>query len=196
MRRRLRAFGADRRAAALVEAALIFPILLTLLLGTFEVSAFVRANGRLTDAASAIADLIAQQTNGLTSGTSGVLGSFCKAAKFVMTPFSAAAASGQPGAFSAAMASVTNQSGTVLVDWESDASCSVSATALGASAKTLATSSVNQVPNAGDSIIVIKVTYIYSGLLQVILPGNFVLSQVAFARPRGNATISCTSPCS
>lgn len=195
MRRRL-AFGADRRAVALVEAALVFPILLTLLLGTYEVSAYVRANGRMTDAASAMADLIAQQTNGVTGGTSGVLGSFCKAGKFVMTPFAAAGTSGQAGAFSAAMASVTNRSGTASLDWESDASCSVSATALGATATTLATSSVNQVPNAGDSIIVVKVTYIYSGLLQLILPGNFVLSQVAFARPRGNATISCSSPCS
>lgn len=194
--RLLWAFGADCRATALVEAALLFPILLTLLLGTYEVSAFVRATGRMTDTASAIADLIAQQTNGVTSGTSGVLGNFCKAGKFVMTPFPAAAASGQAGAFSAAMASVTNRSGTASLDWESDASCSVTATALGATAATLATSSVDQVPNAGDSVIVVKVTYIYRGLLQVILPGNFVLSQVAFARPRSNATVSCSSPCS
>lgn len=194
--RLLRAFSADRRATALVEAALVFPILLTLLLGSYEVSAFVRANGRMTDAASAIADLIAQQLNQVTSGTSGVLGSFCKAGRFVMTPFAVTGTAGQAGAFSAAMASVTNQSGTVSLDWESDASCSVTATALGAAAKTLATASVNQVPNAGDSIIVVKVTYVYSGLTQLILPGNFVLSQVAFARPRGNATISCVSPCS
>jgi Flp pilus assembly protein TadG len=194
--RRLRALRQDCRAVALIEAALIFPIMLVMLLGTFEVSSFVRANGRLTDAATAIADLIAQQTNGVTGGTAGVLGSFCKAGKFVMTPFPATGASGQSGAFSAAMASVTNQSGTASLDWESDASCSITATALGATATTLATASVNQIPNAGDSVIVVKVTYIYSGLLQMILPGNFVLSQIAFARPRGNATISCTSPCS
>ena len=185
----------DRRAAAMVEAALIFPLLATMLLGTFELSQYVRATARVTNAATAIADLVAQQSAAITGGSTGVLGNFCKAGKFVMTPFATAGTAGQVGAFAAAIASVTNNAGTASVDWESDAACGISATALGATATTLATSPTNTVPNAGDSVIVVKVTYLYKGVTQSILPGTFTLSQITLARPRSGTTVSCTSPC-
>lgn len=190
-----RALARDRRGSAIIEAALIFPLLVTLMLGMFEVSQYVRANGRVTNAATTIADLVGQQGS-ITGGTSGILGSFCQAGKYVMAPFSTSGTSGNAGAFSAAIASVTNNSGTVSVDWESDASCSVSATALGSAATSLATSPTNLVPNAGDTVIVVKVTYVYSGVTKAILPGSFTFSQIAFARPRSGLTVTCTSSCS
>lgn len=196
MRRSLRTLAADRRGTALLEAALIFPLMVTMLLGTFELSQYVRANGRVTNAASAIADLVAQQGSGISGGSSGVLGNFCKAGKLMMTPFPTSGGAGQAGAFTAAIVSVTNNSGTAAVDWESDAGCGVGATALGTSAVTLATSPTNMVPNSGDSVIVVKVTYLYAGATQAILPGTLTLSQIALARPRSGTTVSCTSPCS
>jgi Flp pilus assembly protein TadG len=194
--RRLRTLARERRAVAMVEAALIFPLMATMLLGTFELSQYVRATGRVTDAANAIADLVAQQSAAITGGSTGVLGSFCKAGKFVMTPFATAGTAGQVGAFAAAIASVTNNAGTAAVNWESDAACGISATALGATAVSLATSPANMVPNASDSVIVVKVTYLYKGVTQSILPGTFTLSQIALARPRSGTTVSCTAPCS
>lgn len=191
-----RRLAEDRRGTALLEAALIFPLMVTMLLGTFELSQYVRANGRVTNAASAIADLVAQQASTITGGSSGVLGNFCKAGKLMMAGFSTSGGAGQAGAFSAAIASVTNNSGTAAVDWESDASCGISATALGSGAVTLAKSPTNMVPNSGDSVIVVKVTYLYAGATQAILPGTFTLSQIAFARPRSGLTVTCTSPCS
>ncbi len=196
MRRPLLSLAGDRRGTALLESALIFPLMVTMLLGTFELTQYVRANGRVTNAASAIADLVAQQSSDITGGSSGVLGNFCKAGKFVMTPFATSGASGQLGAFTAAIVSVTNNSGTVSKDWESDASCGVSATALGSSAVTLATSPSNMVPSSGDSVIVVKVTYVYGGVTRAILPGTFTLSQIAIARPRTGTPVTCTAPCS
>jgi len=43
---------------------------------------------------------------------------------------------------------------------------------------------------------VVKVTYLYKGVTQSILPGTFTVSQVALARPRSGTTVSCTAPCS
>lgn len=194
--RRPGALAHDRRGVALVEAALVFPVLATMLLGTFELTQYVRASARVTNAANAMADLVAQQSATITGGSTGVLGNFCTAGKFVMTPFATAGASGHVGAFAAAIASVTNNAGTASVDWESDAACGIGATALGATAVTLATAPSNTVPNAGNSVIVVKVTYLYSGVTQSILPGTFTLSQIALARPRSGTTVSCTAPCS
>jgi len=196
MRPRRHGFCPDRRGSVLIESAIIFPVMVVMLLGTYEVAELVRANGQVGNAATELADLVAQQTNGVTGGTAGVLGSFCSAGKLVMTPYAASGTSGQAGAFSVAVASVTNTSGKAAVDWESDKSCTVAATALGTSAVTLATSPTNLVPNAGDSIIVVKVTYVYDGLVHMVVPGKYTMSQVAFARPRGLSTISCTSSCS
>ena len=154
----------------------------------------------LSNAAAAIADLVAQQVNGVTGGTSGSLGNFCYAAKKMMTVFPTNGTAGNAGAFSVAIASVTNYTaGGVKIDWESDGSCTVTATALGSAASSIVTSPTNLIPTAGspygDSVIVVHATYIYSSVIQYILPGLFTFTQDAFARPRGNAPISCPSPC-
>jgi hypothetical protein len=167
--------------------------------GIYELGALVRANMKVANAAVSIADLVAQQAAGVTGGTSGGIGNFCKGGKMTMTPFATAATSGG-GTFTAAIASVTNYtSGGVTVDWESDAACTVAASALGSAAKTLATSPVNLVPTAGtpgDSVIVVKVTYQYASAISYLFPSLFTLTQTAYARPRGNQPITCTSPCS
>lgn len=201
MLRQLVSIIRGKRGNAAIEFALVAPIMVTIMYGMYEGAQLVRASKNLSNAAAAMADLIAQQINGVTSGTSGVLGHFCYAGRLMMTPFPASGTTaGAANAFSAAMVSVTNYtSGGVTVDWESDASCLVTATALGAGAKTLATSPTNLLPNAGtpgDSVIIVKATYIYSSAIQYVLPGLFTLTQTSFSRPRNNATISCTSPCS
>ncbi len=202
---------------ATIEFAVLLPFLLFIVFGTFEAAEVLRASMKVATAAENVADLIAQQSS-VTDTTSGSLGKFCSVGKLVMTPLATSGTSGNPGAFSAAMISVTNNAGTASDDWESDGACSVTATSFKASAVTLATqavtngvnpscasgSTVDLVPCAGDSIIVVKVTYVYNlplninlGAILLNLPGSFqsvTLTYVAYARPRGNVTISCTEP--
>ena len=204
--------GADRRGVAAVELALVAPLLLTMGLGTYEAAEVFRASMLVADAAQTIADLASQQVGGVTDTTSGSLGNFCTAGKRVMTPFPTAGSSGNAGAFTAAIVSVTNNSGTAAVDWEADSACSVSATAFATSALSYATqaipngtlpgcaqsgSTINLVPCSGDSVIVVHVTYHYNGPIQFVLPsllGAIVLTETAYARPRGGATITCAEP--
>lgn len=115
----------------------------------------------------------------------------------MMTPF----AVGTGGStFAIAVASVTNYASSgVTVDWESDASCSTAASPLGASARTLATSPTNLLPTAGspgDSVIVVRVSYVYDSAIQFFFPGLSTLTHTAFARPRSNGVVTCnSSPC-
>jgi len=196
----LRSLMRHNRGTAAIEFALVAPIMGIIMIGMYEGAQIERADMMLSNTAAAIADMVAQQVNGVTGGTSGVLGKFCSAAKLMMTTFPTTGTSGNASAFSVAIASVTNYtSGGVKIDWESDGSCSVTATALGSAAKTIVTSPTNLIPTAGspygDSVIVVHATYIYYSVIQYILPGLFTLTQDAFARPRGNAPITCTSPC-
>jgi len=201
MRHLLRSLMRHNSGSAAIEFALVAPIMGIIMIGMYQGAQIERADMMLSNAAAAVADLVGQQVNGVTGGTSGSLGNFCYAARKMMTVFPTTGSSlGTNGAFSLAIASVTNYTaGGVTVDWESDGSCTVTATALGAAAKTIVTSPTNLIPTAGspygDSVIVVHATYIYSSVIQYILPGLFTMTQDAFARPRGDAPISCTSPC-
>jgi Flp pilus assembly protein TadG len=192
-------FLKNTRGVAATEFVIVLPLMTALLFGIYEVAQFVRVNMQLSNAASSMADLISQQSTGVTSGTSGVLGNVCKAGALMMTPFPTGAAAGS-GAFSVAMASVTNYTSTaVTVDWESDHSCIATATALGSAAANLPQAPTNLLPNAGtpgDSVIIVRATYQYSSVIQYLIPSSFTLVQTAFARPRNNLTIACTAPCS
>jgi hypothetical protein len=86
--------------------------------------------------------------------------------------------------FKAAIASVTNSSGTVKVDWN-DTTCN-SATAI-SNATTLATSDV---PNVSDSVIIVEATFAYTSPIAHILSSAYTLTQYGYARPRANATIN------
>ncbi|HTH61605.1 MAG TPA: TadE/TadG family type IV pilus assembly protein [Paraburkholderia sp.] len=195
--RALRSLLTNDRGVASLEFAIVLPIMLSLLFATYELSQYVRVQLKVDSAAQSIADMVAQQAAGVTSGTSGSLGNFCTAGVLMMTPFPVGASN---GAFSVAVASVTNYTSSgVTVDWESDKSCATTALALGTTAKTLATSPTNLIPTAGapgDSVIVATVTYRYDSPIQYFFPGLTSLTHTAFARPRNNGVVSCASPCS
>jgi len=197
---RLCRFLKNTRGVAAIEFVLVLPLMLALLFGIYEIGQIVRVNMLLSNTASSMADLISQQSNGVTGGTSGVLGNFCKAGTLMMTPFPTGATTGA-GSLSAAMASVTNYtSGGVTVNWESDHACASTATALGnTTAHALATTPTNLLPTAGtpgDSVVIVRVTYQYSLLNTYLFPASFTLVKTAFARPRNNLPITCTAPCS
>lgn len=201
MLNRLRHFLAHEGGVAAIEFVIVMPMLCAVMFGVYELGALVRANMKVANAASSIADLVSQQAAGATGGTSGSLGNFCTAGKLTMSPYATnGTSSASANTFSVAIASVTNYSTAgVTVDWESDAACTVASTALGSTAKTLVTSPTNVIPTAGapgDSVIVVKVTYQYYSAISYLFPALTTLTQTAIARPRNNQTITCTSPCS
>jgi Flp pilus assembly protein TadG len=206
MLRRLLASIKDSRGVAALEFALVVPMMVLIFIGIYQISQVVRVSMKLSNVAVAVADLVAQQDS-VTGGLTGSLGNFCKGAQLMMAPFPASAAA---NSFSLAIVSVTNYSninspgGNVKVDWEVDKACPITATAVGSAATTAVTSPVNLLLNtgppnttniAGDTVIMVQVTYSYSSLVSYIAPTIGTQTRTGFARPRANSVITCTAAC-
>lgn len=81
----LRRAGMNEAGVAAVEFALILPIMLTLYLGSIEVSSAIIADQRVTSVAGALGDLVARADGDITLGQ---LSDYFDAAKSTMTPYS------------------------------------------------------------------------------------------------------------
>lgn len=174
----------NSQGVAAVEFAIILPVMLILYFGTFEASSLVRAYLATNRAAQLMANLVAQEgPNGLSPSDST---DFCKAGQLAMAPFATGS-----NIFKATIASVTNNatSGKVAFDWKSqDTTCGGGSGAF--SDPTTAADSL--VPNKGDSVIIVKVQYSYTGAIHFVLPAGYTIIQTAYQRPRTGSTIPHT----
>ena len=225
--RSLRELFRQEDGTAALEFALLVPLLAFLFFGTVEAALVLRASWKVASAAQAIANLVAQQVDGVSASTTGSLANFCEAGELVMTPYPTGGSLGVPYAFTADIVSVTNLGGTVAADWEIDtgpkcattsdgtgfkaaavtrASTPISGTGTGLPSCTT-TGTVDLLPCAYDSIIMVQVSYNYSSPFQFILPsgyglglptsfGTTTLTGLGYARPRGPTTMGNTTiPC-
>src|SRR5438309_10822995 len=82
----------DQRGIAAVEFALILPFMLTLYLGIVELSKGYMASQRMTLVARTLADLVAQQqqlqTGGTTNITDSIMSNIFGASAAIMVPYS------------------------------------------------------------------------------------------------------------
>lgn len=171
--RRLRHLIAHQSGTALIEFALILPIMITLFLGVFEGTRIVAASMRLANAAQSVADMVAQQSN----VTATMMTNFCSGGQLSMTPL--------PGAsLQIAVTEVTNTGAGLTVDWN-DTTCN-SATAI-ANATTLATSLV---PNTNDSVIIVQATYAYTSPISYVFAKSYTLTQTTYQRPYNVGTVT------
>jgi Flp pilus assembly protein TadG len=170
----------NQRGAALVEFALILPVMVFMFFGTFEATQLVRAVMKVGNATQAYANLVAANTSGTV--TLANLSDDCAGARLVLTPFAG-------GGYSAAIASVTNNGGTRSQDWHDTSQCgsgisSISGTSLAPS---------NLTPSSNDSVVVVQGRYVYNSAISYLLPASQTLTRSAFARPRNNSTLTCST---
>ena len=172
MRRAAQAL-ADEAGVIAVEFALLFPVMVAMLLGAMSAAHLARASIALWSAAQSIGDLVAQQT----SVTDLRLTDFCKGGSLTLIPFT--------GAFTVTAASVTrSSSGTVVLDWQNVTSCG------GTAMPDVLTASAAYVPNAKDSVIMVRAIFIYSFPASYILPKTLTLTRTTFSRPRSNTVVT------
>ncbi|MGH6980272.1 MAG: TadE/TadG family type IV pilus assembly protein [Stellaceae bacterium] len=171
--RKLATLWRDRGGVVAVEFALILPTLVVVFIGTFEASNLVRAKMKFTEAAPAIANLVALQTSATTTGT--LTSDFCTGASYMMAPFSVSGLNVQVN-------SVTNNNGTSHIDWT--ATCNNLTNPQ--SATTLVS---GLLPNSGDTVIVVQTNYTYTAPIHMILSASYTFSNNGFARSRSNKTI-------
>lgn len=165
----------SREGAVAVEFALIFPVMLTLFLGSFEVTNLLSANLKMTAAAETAADLAA----GATSLTPAQIDSFGAAATLVMTPLA-------PSGFKLAFASVVYRGpgSTPLVAWHHEQNGAAPITSRGLDGATLE-------KLGSGSVILVQATYDYSSPLSFVLSKTYTLTDKAYDRPRYVEEVSC-----
>lgn len=170
-----------RRGAVAVEFAFIVPILIILFAGTVEVTQFIKAQSAFQRAVASTLNVVTLQT-GVTSNK---MNDFCVGAVLSMYPFNTST-------LAMTIASVTNNSGSVVRDWEYSSPCPTSATALGPSGAT--TVATNMVPTSGDSAIVIRANYVYTPIFKTFIPVSVPMTRTGFSRPR-HGGVPCSSGC-
>jgi Flp pilus assembly protein TadG len=156
----------DRSGAAAIEFAILAPVAMLLLFGTYEFTNALVAYMKLTAAVDTVGDLVAQQT-GVTDAT---IDDFYTAEQLVMEPLSASG-------LGLAVASVTfNSSGTPVLAWQK--------TRGGAVPMTDVVTVSAGLGNAGDSVILAQATYTYNSPIKYLLSKGIPMTERVFTRPR------------
>ena len=172
----------DRQGAVAVEFALIFPMMLTLFLGSFEVTNLLMANLKLTAATEAAADLASQTRANTPNLAPTDIDSFNTAAGLIMTPY---ASSGLKLAF----AGLTYQvNGSPQVAWHYEEN---GATAI--TTASLDSVTIEGLGSGSDTLIMVKATYSYTSPISFVLNKTYSFTDVAYNRPRYVLALTCTA---
>ena len=169
-----RRLAGDRAGVAAIEFALVMPILVSLFLGTFELTNLLLANSKLTEAAQTAADLVAQQKSVVKADITN----FGNAARQIMAPFPTTP-------LGLAYASVTfDAAGKPGLAWhdEDNAPAIVNPTSL-----------VTGLGGAGDSVVIVQVRYAYTSPISFVLQSSYSLADTAFRRPRLVPAVACNA---
>lgn len=163
----------DQRGVSAVEFALIAPFLIMTYFGVAELSQGITVQRRVSHAASAMGDLVAQADT--TLATSDMNDMFA-AASDLLSPFAT-------GNLNLRVTSITgNASGAPRVDWSDASGPGLSAYKhCDTVTPTLPTGLITA---AGDSVIMAEATYSYTATIAKIVPGGFNLNEHFYLRPR------------
>ena len=186
--RRLAAFIRDRRGVVFIEVAFIMPVLITLVLGGFEVARFALLQQKLSREVMTTSDMVSQ---GATISIPEIAIVF-SATSTMVKPF--AAGSSQR----VYVSSVSKIGGAApKIDWQRNGGGTLTGVAskLGVAGAN-ATLPAGFTMNAGDNVIIAEVFYHFEPLLIPALVPPATLYHRALFRPRqGTLATLCATPC-
>lgn len=168
----------ERSGVAIVEFALLIPVLLTLFIGSFETANLLLAYMKLEVAAETAADLVSKTTNtAYPSLAASDFTNFTNAADEVMTPL-------PTSGLQIAYASVTYNNGSPsnpVIDWHTEVNGAAPITLTNLPNNVAATTMMSA---STDSFVVVRLTYPYVSPVSHVLATNWTLTEAAFNRPR------------
>lgn len=170
--RTLRRFIRDRRGIAATEFALIVPVMLTLLIGSVEVTRGFAADRKVSLVARAVADLTSQST----AVTSGDMTNILDAAAGIMYPYNTRDLKLKVTAVNVAA------NGTAKVAWGAARNATKRATG-----EVVTIPAALRVPNT--QLIWGEAEYTYDPALGYVLFNNITLREENFVRPRQGDTV-------
>ena len=206
----------DRRGVAALEFALLAPVLIVMMFGTFELVYAFRMQAKLNTTAGALAEFVANA--GAVTAPAGTLQDLCNGAKLNLLPF-------KPTIMTANVASITNDvpanrvagstdttTITTYLDWEVKSDCGqdgsnalppklglTGAVAIAENGRSLLTrsgavSAGSSTLLNGASAIVVQVNYQYANIRTNFFSQSYPLIAKASAKPRTVSTVTCTTP--
>jgi len=167
-------FGGDARGVSAIEFALILPVMITIYLGSVDVTQILTADRKVTNVASSLADLVAQSTQITDSEVQNVF----NAAMAIMDPL-------PTDQLSVVVTSVVmDENEDVVVDWSEATNASAYGQGQGI---TLPVGIIEP----GSSIIMAEVNYTYSSpVVSLVAGGPIELSDKFYLRPRRSLTVA------
>ena len=173
IKRKLGALAADERGVSAVEFAMLLPLMLSLYLGSVEVSQGIGADRKVTLTARTICDLVSQVSS---IGNSDMTNAF-NASSAVMAPFPVSN-------LKVTVTSVlVDAAGKATVDW----SDTVNGTALAKGATVTLPAALNV---ANTSLIWSEVQYSYKPVIGYVISGTLTLHDQIYMRPRLSASVT------
>jgi Flp pilus assembly protein TadG len=173
-----RRFGADAEAAALIEFAMLLPLMLTLYLGGVEVSQAVSADRKVTLVSRTVADLVSQSASVSNADMSNILA----AGTAVSAPYN--------GAVLKIIVSSVN------IDASNKATILWSDT-LNGTARTVGSTVTSSLPAAlnvaNTTLIWAEVSYAYKPVIGYVVTGTLTLHDQMFMRPRLSTSVQRTA---
>lgn len=172
--KRLAGFDADVRGISAVEFALILPVMITIYLGSVDVTQILTADRKVTNVASSLADLVAQSTQISDSEVTNVF----NAAMAIMDPL-------PTGTLAIVVTSViVDNNDDVVVDWSEASNATAYSPGEGITLP-------DGIIEAGTSVIMTEVTYTYSSpVVSLVAGGAIDLDDQFYLRPRRSLTVA------
>ncbi|MES2729102.1 MAG: TadE/TadG family type IV pilus assembly protein [Pseudomonadota bacterium] len=167
---RLRTFRAGKDGTALIEAALLIPVMLTLLMGIYDIGNGIMLNQRTITASQVAADLISRDF----TVTSGQVNEVIAAARLSFQPY----ASGTMGIDIASVEFDDQERPVVL--WRETRNMAPNQAAV---------SSVQGLGEEGDGLIIVTIRYTYVPHFGQMFMNAFNMQEVAFTRGRRSPTV-------
>jgi Flp pilus assembly protein TadG len=156
---------------AMVEAAMLFPPMLTLLLGTFDLGNGIVLSQKTITAAQVAADLVSRNKTMNTSNLNDIIAG----SKLAFEPYGA-------GYYGVDIVSVQfDASGNPNILWRQTENMPPN---------TEAVNSVKGMSSSGDGMIIVTVVYKYIPQFAHFFTGELDFSEVAFSRGRRSSTVT------
>ncbi len=179
---RLRSFKRDAGGVAAIEFAMIVPLMITMFIGTIELSQAITVDRRVSQVASSTADLVARAKTMTVTEMDGVL----EVVQQLLAPYSDTPLRLSVFAVGAAPAANSGDPPVTTICWVRNHNNGVGGHSSG-DTYTLPTGLIE----AGDSVIVTEVEYAYTPLIfSKFLPGTTTLTETFYLKPRLSAYVT------
>ncbi|HEY0437808.1 MAG TPA: TadE/TadG family type IV pilus assembly protein, partial [Phenylobacterium sp.] len=176
----------DRRGVSALEFALIAPVLILIYFGMAELSQGLMAERRVSHAASAMGDLIAQYDSANSPVKDADSAAVFAAAKAILSPFPTTALELRVTSI-VMKAPASGGAPQAVVDWSDP---SVPGGSLPKLAKdTPMTVDPNLLSAVGDSVILAEAKYKYISPVGYVLPNGLAFTETFYEKPRKTQTV-------